>query len=56
MGKTISWQVILPSKFRKEIIEELHGGATGGHFGVMRTMAKVKARYKKKKFSFKSFI
>ena len=44
-GKTISWQVILPSKFRKEIIEELHGGATGGHFGVMRTMAKVKARY-----------
>ena len=44
-GKTISWQVILPSEFRKEIIGELHGGVAGGHFGVTRTLASVKARY-----------
>ena len=45
-GQEIRWQIILPLKlFREATLEELHGGKTGGHFGVSRTLAKLKTRY-----------
>ena len=36
---------MLPPKFCKEVIAELHGGQLSGHLGVNKTLAKVKLRY-----------
>ncbi len=30
-------QLVIPKVFRRKLIEEIHGGALGGHFGVERT-------------------
>ena len=44
-GKSIRWLLVLPLKYRKEVVGELHGGQLSGHLGVSKTMAKVKFRY-----------
>jgi len=38
-------QLVIPKMFRKEIIEEIHGGVLGGHFAVQRTWDAVRRFY-----------
>ncbi|GBM32429.1 hypothetical protein AVEN_136012-1 [Araneus ventricosus] len=40
------WQVILPKSRIPEVLRETHGRASGGHFGVMKTLAKLRADVK----------
>ncbi|GFV31474.1 retrovirus-related Pol polyprotein from transposon 412 [Trichonephila clavipes] len=40
-GKTFMWQLILP----KTRVSTVHGSLTGGHFGVMKTLQKVRERF-----------
>ena len=44
-GRLIRWQLVLPEKDRKDVVNELHGGTAGGHLGLRKTLAKVKWRY-----------
>ncbi|GFY21014.1 hypothetical protein TNCV_3990581 [Trichonephila clavipes] len=44
-GKTFRWQLILPKSRVSTVLKELHGGPTGGHFGVMKTLQKVRQRF-----------
>ncbi|GFX37799.1 integrase_H2C2 domain-containing protein [Trichonephila clavipes] len=41
-GKTFRWQLILPKTRVSTVLKELHGSPTGGHFGVMKTLQKVR--------------
>ena len=38
------WQTVMPRSSRQEFIQLVHGGATGGHFGVKKTSASVQSR------------
>ncbi|GFT54260.1 retrovirus-related Pol polyprotein from transposon 412 [Trichonephila clavipes] len=42
--KTFRWQLILPKTRDSTVLKELHGSPTGGHFGVMKTLQKVRPR------------
>ena len=44
-GEKESLQVIVPKILRKEIFVFLHGSKVGGHFGVNKTIGKVKERF-----------
>ena len=44
-GKSLQWQVILPLKLQNDAFAELHAGPMGGHFGLKKTLARVKARF-----------
>ncbi|GFV15901.1 retrovirus-related Pol polyprotein from transposon 412 [Trichonephila clavipes] len=44
-GKTFRWQLILPKIRVSTVLKELHGSPTGGHFGVMKTLQKVRERF-----------
>ncbi|GFW54026.1 retrovirus-related Pol polyprotein from transposon 412 [Trichonephila clavipes] len=44
-GKTFRWQLILPKTRVSSGFKELHGSPTGGHFGVMKTLQKVRERF-----------
>ncbi|GFT40363.1 retrovirus-related Pol polyprotein from transposon opus [Trichonephila clavipes] len=44
-GKTFRWQLILPKTTVSTVLKELHGSPTGGHFGVMKTLQKVRERF-----------
>ncbi|GFW61919.1 retrovirus-related Pol polyprotein from transposon 412 [Trichonephila clavipes] len=44
-GKTFRWQLILPKTRVSTVLKELHGSPTGGHFGVMKTLQKVRERF-----------
>ncbi|GFW78230.1 integrase_H2C2 domain-containing protein [Trichonephila clavipes] len=44
-GKTFRWQLILPKKSISTVLKELHGSPTGGHFGVMKALQKVRDRF-----------
>ncbi|GFX92661.1 uncharacterized protein TNCV_4087661 [Trichonephila clavipes] len=41
-GKTSRWQLIRPQIRISAVLKELHGSPTGGHFGVMKTLQKVR--------------
>lgn len=38
-------QLVVPEEFRRKIVEEIHGGILGGHFGLARTLDAVKRHY-----------
>ncbi len=38
-------QLVLPKKLRPRILQQLHDTATGGHFGVAKTLGKVRERF-----------
>ena len=40
-GLSVTWQVILPKKLRKEFLSLIHGGMTGGHLARRRTAASI---------------
>ncbi|GFX21614.1 hypothetical protein TNCV_1400281 [Trichonephila clavipes] len=44
-GKTFRWQLVLPRSRIPEVLKELHGSPTGGHFGVMKTLHRVRQRF-----------
>uniref|UniRef100_A0AAV2IY46 Gypsy retrotransposon integrase-like protein 1 n=1 Tax=Knipowitschia caucasica TaxID=637954 RepID=A0AAV2IY46_KNICA len=44
-GQTFFPQVLLPHALRKAVMEQMHDGPVGGHFGGERTLARVKTRY-----------
>ncbi|GFX92040.1 retrovirus-related Pol polyprotein from transposon 412 [Trichonephila clavipes] len=44
-GKTFRWQLVLPRPRIPEVLKELHGSPTGGHFGVMKTLHRVRERF-----------
>ena len=42
----VSWkQLVVPQKFRTEILKDLHEGITGGHLGQEKTVKKLKERF-----------
>ncbi|GFT46295.1 retrovirus-related Pol polyprotein from transposon 412 [Trichonephila clavipes] len=41
-GKTFRWQLILPKTRISTVLKELHGSPTGGRFGVMKILQKVR--------------
>ena len=38
-------QLVVPKKFRREILRDLHEGVTGGHLGQEKTLSKLKERF-----------
>ncbi|GFS65088.1 retrovirus-related Pol polyprotein from transposon 412 [Trichonephila clavipes] len=44
-GKTFRWQLILPKTRISTVVKALHGSPTGGHFGVMKTLQKVRESF-----------
>ena len=42
-----SWkkQLVIPSKFRSEVLAAAHENVLGGHFGISKTMKKIKKFY-----------
>ncbi|GFY31575.1 retrovirus-related Pol polyprotein from transposon 412 [Trichonephila clavipes] len=40
--KAFKWQLIPPQTRVSTVLNELHGSSTGGHFGVMKTLQKVR--------------
>lgn len=44
-GQQHRMQLLLPRSRVKEVLAELHEGATGGHLGVNKTLAKVRERF-----------
>jgi transposase InsO family protein len=43
-GLRVVWQVVLPVKYRSDLIRLLHSGMTGGHAGLTKTSEQVKYR------------
>ena len=38
-------QLLVPRRIVPEVIKSVHGGSTGGHFGIKRTLDQVKRRF-----------
>ena len=46
LRENISWkQLVVPQKFRTEILKDLHEGITGGHLGQKKTVKMLKERF-----------
>ncbi|GFU60855.1 retrovirus-related Pol polyprotein from transposon 412 [Trichonephila clavipes] len=41
-NRNLAWELILPKTRISTVLKELHGSPTGGHFGVMKTLQKVR--------------
>jgi hypothetical protein len=44
-GRIKTAQVVIPRSKVKEVRTEMHGGPSGGHFGISKTLDKVRQRY-----------
>ncbi|KAL7396302.1 hypothetical protein ABVT39_003859 [Epinephelus coioides] len=44
-GQVFYPQILLPRLYRASVMQQMHNGPVGGHFGVERTLARLKARY-----------
>ncbi|GBM71555.1 Retrovirus-related Pol polyprotein from transposon 297 [Araneus ventricosus] len=44
-GSSCRWQLILPKSKIQEVLREIHDSASGGHFGVMKTLSKTRERF-----------
>ncbi|GBL92230.1 Transposon Ty3-I Gag-Pol polyprotein [Araneus ventricosus] len=44
-GNSCRWQLILPKSKIPEVLRETHDSASGGHFGVMKTLSKTRERF-----------
>lgn len=44
-GTTTTLQLVVPRKYRQQIVQELHSGALGGHLGADKTHGRVKERF-----------
>ncbi|GBN20332.1 hypothetical protein AVEN_131314-1 [Araneus ventricosus] len=44
-GSSCRWLLILPKSIIQEVLRETHDSASGGHFGVMKTLSKTRERF-----------
>jgi hypothetical protein len=44
-GKAVTMQLVLPKCRVKEVLQEIHGGTSGAHFGVNKTLGKIRERF-----------
>ncbi|GBM69539.1 Transposon Ty3-I Gag-Pol polyprotein [Araneus ventricosus] len=44
-GSSCRWQLILPKSRIQEVLRETHDSASGGRFGVMKTLSKIRERF-----------
>ncbi|GBN17688.1 hypothetical protein AVEN_12345-1, partial [Araneus ventricosus] len=44
-GRSCRWQLILPKSRIQEVLRETHDSASGGNFGVMKTLSKTRKRF-----------
>ena len=43
--RDVHYQMVIPKAMRMEVLEELHGGISGGHLGEDKTLQKLKQRF-----------
>ena len=39
------WQLVVPQSLRREVFEQVHGSPTCGHFGVTKTLGRIRERF-----------
>ena len=39
------WQLVVPQSLRREVFEQVHGSPTCGHFGVKKTLARIREQF-----------
>lgn len=44
-GKTEQWLVVVPVNLRENVMMEVHGSVTGGHFGKKKTLQRLRSRF-----------
>lgn len=44
-GSKIIWQIVVPSKKISDILSEAHNSPSGGHFGINKTLSKIRERF-----------
>ncbi|GBM00238.1 hypothetical protein AVEN_9296-1 [Araneus ventricosus] len=44
-GSSCRWQLILPKSRIQEVLQETHDSASGGHFGIMKTLRRIRERF-----------
>jgi hypothetical protein len=44
-GKAVTMLLVLPKCQVKEVLQEIHGGTSGAHFGVNKTLGKIRERF-----------
>ena len=45
VGDKVIKQLVLPQKYRREVLMQLHNSVSGGHLGVSKTLGKVRERF-----------
>jgi len=44
-GKVLRWQLFLPKRRVEDVLKEVHNSPSGGHFGVMKTLGRIRERF-----------
>ncbi|GBM12089.1 hypothetical protein AVEN_220938-1, partial [Araneus ventricosus] len=44
-GSSCQWQLILPRSRIQEVLQETHDSSSGGHFGIMKTLRRIRERF-----------
>ncbi|GBM71714.1 hypothetical protein AVEN_220659-1 [Araneus ventricosus] len=44
-GSSCQWQLILPRSRIQEVLQETHDSSSGGHFGIMKTLRRIRKRF-----------
>ena len=45
VGDRVVKQLLLPRKFRKHVLQQLHDSVSGGHLGVNKMLGKLRERF-----------
>ena len=44
-GDRVVWQIVVPKKLQREVFSQLHSSLSAGHFGVTKTLSRVRERF-----------
>ena len=44
-GDRVVWQIVVPKKLQHEVFSQLHSSLSAGHFGVTKTLSRVRERF-----------
>ena len=44
-GDRVVWLILLPKKLQREVFNHLHSSTSAGHFGVTKTLSRVRERF-----------